>query len=139
MGKWCMCDRTLPVSLLAASHNFFITAHKCKEKGCGEVLVLDGNQKNNRPVCGARDAGFMEYEGLPGSVKTGCMNTPEQKSLFCTSHKPRHMKSLGTSSSQDDYSVIEVILSKKATRNNTFYEASSIQVTCTHELFTTSF
>ena len=40
-------------------------------------------------VCAAEDAGFVEYKDLAGSVKTGCMNTPEQKSLFCTSHKPK--------------------------------------------------
>ncbi len=42
-------------------------------------MVLDGNIKNHRDVCKARDAGYTEYEGLPGSIKTGCMNTPSVK------------------------------------------------------------
>ena len=32
--------------------------------------------KNYRDVCKAHDAGYVEYEGFEGVVKTGCMNTP---------------------------------------------------------------
>ena len=60
--------------------NMLHVGHRCTEKGCGEILVLDGNQKNCRPICAATEAGYMEYTGLPGSVKTGCLETPEQKS-----------------------------------------------------------
>ena len=35
--------------------------HQCK---CKKVLVLDGNMKNRRDVCMARDAGYTTYEGL---------------------------------------------------------------------------
>lgn len=81
---------------------------------------MDGNQKNNRQVCAAEEAGFVEYANLPGKVKTGCMETPEQKSQFCSLHKPREMK--GETDSSAKHMVIESILSKKETRNATFYE-----------------
>lgn len=96
------------------------TAHRCHTSGCGTVLVLDGNQKNNRPVCAAGDAGYVEFEGLNGKVKTGCMNTPEQQSLFCTIHNPRQM--LADTATQGNLRVVEMILKKKTTRNTTFYE-----------------
>lgn len=42
--------------------------------------------KNRRHICNARDAGYIEYPGLPGKVKTGCMLTPEHKSKYCHKH-----------------------------------------------------
>ena len=45
--------------------------------------------KNRRHVCNARDAGYNEYPGLPGKVKTGCMMTPEYKSRYCNQHQLR--------------------------------------------------
>ena len=101
------------------------SGHRCDKPGCGKVLVLDGNQKNNRPVCAAEDAGFVEYTGLPGRVKTGCMATPEQTSIFCPLHKPRHVRQQCSSSSvqkESRHGVIEMILRKKDTRNTTHYE-----------------
>ena len=44
------------------------TAHQCHVKGCHSVLVLDGNMKNRRDVCKARHAGYVNYEGLQGSL-----------------------------------------------------------------------
>ena len=73
------------------------------------MIVLDGNMKNSRQVCAASDAGFVEYDGLPGMVKTGCMNTPDQKSRFCAAHKPCQLLS------DDCNRVIEMIVSKKTT------------------------
>ena len=64
----------------------FIIAHSCKYPGCQEVLVLDGNMKNRRAVCLAKDAGFVEYTGLPGHTKTGCMALPHYKSRYCQQH-----------------------------------------------------
>lgn len=58
------------------------------------MLVLDGNMKNRRDVCMARDAGYIEYRGLPGCIKTGCMNSPEQESRYCKLHQVRVCKSL---------------------------------------------
>lgn len=102
--------------------------HRCQTSGCGKVLVLDGNQKNNRPVCAAEHA---EYTGLPGRVKTGCMCTPEQTSLFCALHKPRQMKPqcTGSSTNEAHRAVVETILRKKETRNTTHYEVCSSAVT----------
>ena len=70
------------------------------------MIVLDGNMKNSRQICEATDAGFVEHDGLPGMVKTGCMNTPDQKSRFCAIDKPRQLVS-------DDCSgVIEMIVKR---------------------------
>ena len=80
---------------------------------------MDGNQKNNRPECAAEEAGFVEYKGLPGSVKTECMETPLQQSRFCTYHRPRVVHS---KDQPDPDKVVETLLTKKKTRNSTFYE-----------------
>jgi len=77
------------------------------------VLVIDGNLKNHRSVCAATEAGFIQYAGLPGSIKSGCTNTPCQKSRFCLTHKPRTLN-FGDGSSGN---VIEMILEKKSLRN----------------------
>ncbi len=45
--------------------------------------------KNRRVVCNARDAGYVEYPGLPGKIKTGCMKTPSYGSKYCYSHEIR--------------------------------------------------
>ena len=78
--------------------------------------MIDGNLKNNGEVRAAIDAGFVEYPGLPGRVKTGCMETPEQQSKYCTDHKPRLL--LG-SDDRADGRVSEMILAKKETRQCT--------------------
>ena len=57
--------------------------------------------KNCRGVCAAEHAGFVEYAGLPGRVKTGCMNTPEQRSKFCPQHKPRQAENSSSGGDQD--------------------------------------
>lgn len=51
------------------------------------MIVLDGNMKNRRHICNARDAGYIEYPGLPGRVKTGCMSTPQYESRYCSQHQ----------------------------------------------------
>jgi len=75
--------------------------------------------KNHRSVCAASEAGYIEYDGLPGRVKTGCTNTPEQKHRFCTLHKPRVLNSSCQSSKT---AVIESILDKKETRSVTHFK-----------------
>ena len=62
--------------------------HHCDRPGCGQVLVFDGNMKNNREVCYAVDAGYTEFGSLPGRIKTGCQNTPAFKSRYCSIHRP---------------------------------------------------
>ena len=63
-----------------------ILAHSCAIVGCGSVLALDGNMKNRRDLCYAKDAGFIEFDGIPGSIKTGCFATPAFKSRYCPAH-----------------------------------------------------
>ena len=50
--------------------------------------VVDGNMKNHRQVCFATKAGYVDYRGLPGRVRTGCPNSPDYQSAFCHIHKP---------------------------------------------------
>ena len=64
------------------------TDHRCKKPGCRRALVLDGNMKNHRCVCCATYAGYAEFKGLSGRVRTGCPNTPAFKSPYCSIHKP---------------------------------------------------
>jgi hypothetical protein len=59
------------------------TGHTCHKPGCGKALVIDGNMKNHRDVCCATNAGYSEYTGLPGRVRTGCPNTPGLHTVMC--------------------------------------------------------
>ena len=86
-------------------------------KGCGHILIIDGNMKNHRSVCAASEAGYIEYAGLTGSVKSGCTNTPEQRSRFCSLHKPRALLS-----DTETHKVIETILQKRTTRSENSYQ-----------------
>ena len=97
--------------------------------------------KNQRDVCFAKDAGYIEFDGLPGSIKTGCIATPAFKSRYCEQHmnqsctlevsdeadegiteptEPmiRHKHFKQTSGSP----VVEMILGKKTTRKQTYYQ-----------------
>ena len=71
-------------SLASSSMQLFTCylGHRCAKPGCGQVFVLDGNMKNNREVCYAVDAGYAEFRGLPGKIKTGCINTRLDTVLF---------------------------------------------------------
>lgn len=90
------------------------------------VLIIDGNMKNRRDICAATEAGFIEYVGLPGTIKTGCQQSPTHCSKFCYDHSPR----VANMSLQDDtqqlYSsnenVVGFITSKKQTRSGTYYQ-----------------
>ena len=42
--------------------------------------------KNHRDVCYAKDAGFIQFDGLSGSIKTGCTATPAFKNRYCSLH-----------------------------------------------------
>ena len=59
------------------------TGHMCTFPGCKNVLVLDGNQKNQKSICMPKDAGYIEFLSIPGSIKSGCINTPQYNSRFC--------------------------------------------------------
>ena len=43
--------------------------------------------KNRRDVCYAKDAGCVEFDGLSGSINTGCQGTPAHNSRYCDHHK----------------------------------------------------
>ena len=104
-------------------------------------MVLDGNMKNKRDVCYAKDAGFIEFDGLSGSIKTGCPATPGFKSRYCTRHN-NHACTLLSSKDVDEEldistgpalrsqqskhtpgdPVAEMILARKTTRKQTYYQ-----------------
>ena len=94
------------------------------------MLVLDGNMKNRRDVCMARDAGYTEYEGLPGSIKTGCTNSPEPKSRYCKVHQVRicttcpdiETDEAAPSLTKSHDGIVESILEKKSTRKASYYK-----------------
>lgn len=118
------------------------TAHRCSYPGCASVLVLDGNMKNYRDVCFAKDAGYIEFEELMGSIKTGCTATPGYKCRYCEQHR-NHACDLQYSDGDIDEEldvtagpalrsnkksresgnpVAELILAKKKTRKQIYYQ-----------------
>lgn len=114
-----------------------VVAHKCKFKGCGEVLVLDGNCKNRRDVCAATEAGFIEYSNLPGTIKTGCQLSPMRTSKYCFRHAPRvsvmslspdpESESVATTLYQQQpqqHGIVRMIVKKKITRNKVYYQVT---------------
>ena len=115
---------------------FFCMEHRCGKPGCGNVLVLDGNMKNHRNVCYADKAGYVQYEGLPGRLCTGCPNTPAYKSPYCNLHKPLISLPQHANSMNSDYDgnsltfhytekkPVGLIIGKRATHNTTLYQAS---------------
>ena len=58
--------------------------------------------KNHQDVCAAQDAGYVEYAGLPGEVKTDCMDTPEQRTQFCCQHKSHQAHSDSGSDNEEE-------------------------------------
>lgn len=101
--------------------------HHCEDTNCKRTLILDGNMKNHRDICAARHAGFAEYEGLPGNVKTGCPNTPLPRTRYCAAHVPTAFSSVVSgecSSTTSGHGLHQVafIIEKKTTRQNSFYK-----------------
>lgn len=66
----------------------------------------------------AKYAGFIEFEGLEGSVATGCMQTPTYKSRYCHEHSLQTCKEF----TDNPENIVEVIVGKKTTRNETYYQ-----------------
>lgn len=99
----------------------------------------------------ARDAGYISYEGLPGSIRTGCINSPAYNSRFCEDHA-EFVCNLETASDEEKFAgaaieceefsygpitrarakangkipdkefVIEKIMDSKVTRSKTYYK-----------------
>ena len=86
------------------------------------MVIMDGNMKNHRDVCLATHAGYAEYHGLPDMVQTGCPNTPDYKSRFCSLHKP---SAPGGSSSTVD----KMIIGSRSTRQGKTYEVRVLDST----------
>lgn len=90
--------------------------------------------KNRRNICAATEAGYTQYADLPGSIKTGCQLTPLASSKYCYYHAPRASAGLFlqeaelTSSAEpttcipSDEGVIRLILGKKITRSQVYYQ-----------------
>lgn len=97
--------------------------------------------KNRRDVCYAKDAGFIEFDGLPGYIKTGCAATPAFKSRYCSAHDNQACNLLyseevdeemetptgpalrsRSSKRSEGEAVAEMILAKKITRKQTYYQ-----------------
>lgn len=111
--------------MIGCQYSLYIAGHRCCVRGCGETIVIDGNMKNHRDVCLATEAGYIEYLGLPGRVTTGCANTPDFKSRYCYLHKPTAIVPNQGDRNLDAQVVgnqVGIILSKKSTRAQTFYE-----------------
>ena len=88
------------------------------------MLVIDGNMKNRRDVCAATEAGYVEYNGLPGNIKTGCPETPAFMSQYCYEHSARIGKRMSETEglSDSEENVVAFITNKKQTRNGTYYQ-----------------
>lgn len=103
--------------------------------------------KNRRDVCNARDAGFIQFDGLPGLIKTKCTATPTFKSHYCSEHIHQACELevlVGVGDDDMDLligpvlrshlakqaatsAVAEIILVKKTTRKQTYYLVEKIR------------
>ena len=94
--------------------------------------------KNRRDVCYAKDAGYVEFDGLSGSIKTGCQATPAYKSrYFACDFTVACDEDMDTSdldgpvgstlrsaqrNQEPGEDIVEIILAKKVTRRQTYYK-----------------
>lgn len=108
---------------------FIQLAHHCSYSGCGKAFVLDGNQKNCRDVCAATHAGTIEYDGLPGTIQSGCQFSPMYGSKYCFYHSPRVVKPCDPLSSSGENitsdsaeGVVKFITGKRSTRDRITYQ-----------------
>ena len=100
--------------------------------------ICDGWQfkKNHTDVCFPTNAGYIEYKGLKGQVRSGCPNTPSFKSRYWTLHKPivaipqdaeleensaDNPSSISATHGQEDQVGL-----KRNTRNSTFYQGQDV-------------
>ena len=102
-------------------------------------FCLGWEHENRRDVCYAKDAGFIQFDGLPGLIKTGCTSTPAFKSHYCSHNIHQVCELKGSEDIGDDEmdkpisrshsskqstesAVAEMILAKKATRKQIYYQ-----------------
>lgn len=103
--------------------------------------------KNRRDICFAKSAGFIEFNGLPGSIMTGCQASPGYKSRYCNQHRIHACDSRGFDTTNEDTSdldapvgsvlrskrknrqqgenLVKMITAKKETRSCTYYKVKS--------------
>ena len=86
------------------------------------MIVLDGNMRNQREVCKAKNAGYLQFPGLFGKIKTGCTATPAYNSRYCGNHTPYVVKST-TDNVDDSERIVEVALGKKQDSPQDFRKA----------------
>ena len=108
------------------------------------MLVLDGNMKNSWEVYYAIQVGHTEFNGLPGSVRTGCPNTPSYKSQYCAIHAPITAIPHQIEFSEDgnpkpanpttpsEERQVAIIIGKHITRKSTFFIRYTI---CVHYIY----
>jgi hypothetical protein len=82
--------------------------------------------KNHRDVCCATNAGYSEYTGLPGRVRTGCPNTPAYKSAYCDVHRPAMGTHHFDGGAKDE--PVGLIIGKRTTRTSTMFQVSSARL-----------
>ena len=93
-------------------------------------MVIEGNMKNRRNVCAATEAGYLEYDGLEGNIKTGCPMTPLQTSRYCYHHATHVSKpdAEDKCTQSGEEGVVKVIMSKKATRSGVYYQVIMLYI-----------
>ena len=115
------------------SHSINI-AHHCSYPGCRTVLVIDGNMKNRRNVCAASKAGFIQYDGLPGSITTGCQLSPLSRSRYCYYHAARSLSTKPPANADSDKDKPRQLLvtGKRETRGGVYYQVTPCSTLCSH-------
>ena len=94
--------------------------------------------KNQRNICAATEAGYVQYRHLPGSIKTGCQLSPLSTSKFCYVHAPRvciGRSDLGCEQSDSQpvpdntcEGVLRFVTGKKITRNQVYYQVNKFVI-----------
>ena len=87
--------------------------------------------KSRRDICYSKDAGSIQYPGLPGHIKTGCIASPSFKSRFCSSHDVHSCSpadsSCTFSNTDGTDGIVEMLLAVKETRGSKYYQVSEQQ------------
>ena len=98
---------------------------KCSYPGCKNGL---------NDVCAVTEAGFINYTGLPGAIKSGCQLSPGFQSKFCDYHSLR-VACMSVDETTSHAGIVGIITNKKTTHSGTFYEvyASIILYMCVYD------
>ena len=69
------------------------------------------------------EAGFVEFEGLPGMIKTGCQLSPANNSKYSYEHTPRISCRAQDQLSDSGEGVVRLITAKE-TRGDVYYQVN---------------